>query len=394
MNHGSFKVCLFADAQSIHTRRIATGLASRGLTVHIVTHKPATIRGVTVEQYRVPPPGITNPYRWASRRNRYLRDFVRRFDIINIQFLQDWGFTTEMIEEGTFVVTPWGSDIVQAPGEDAPPAELRNHRSMLLRNAAAVTAWGSAFAHSIADYASIDENAIHRIPLGVDLELFSLSNLANGVDNPIPPLIRGDKGGSLQLAPNCQTIDDAFHVGFFKGYRAVYGPTYLIEAIPLILEKLPRTQFTLIGDGPQLAECQQMAHSSNINHAITWLTPQPHDRIPSHLAQWDLTVIPSVCESFGAAALEAAAMQVPVVASRVGGLIDTVRHNETGLLVPSKDPHALADATVTLLNDPTRRRQLGQAARRFVESNYCWNHCIDLWLQTFEQALNRCAIPA
>lgn len=364
------RVCLFADAQSVHTRRIAMGLRSRGIDVHVVTHKPAMIPGVGVERFRIPPPGVTHPFRWSTRRQRYLRDFTHQFDLINVQFLQDWGFTAELLDGFPFVATPWGSDIVQAPEEDAPSATLLEHRRMLLRHAAAVTAWGDAFASMISCFADLNVDSIHRVPLGVDLDLF-----------------HPDAGARLHTTALME--DDTSHIGFFKGFRAVYGPTHMLEAIPRILDRCPQTRFTLIGEGPQLATCRAMARSLGVDHSITWLPPQPHESIPRHLAGWDLTVIPSVCESFGAAALEAAAMRVPVVASRVGGLIDTVQHGVTGWHVPPQDSPALADAVINLLNDSALRHRMGVAARAFVEDRYDWNRCLDAWLDVFNAALDR-----
>ncbi|MHC4695996.1 MAG: glycosyltransferase family 4 protein [Planctomycetota bacterium] len=362
------KICIFGHASAVHIQRIVRGLAARGQTIHIVTGKPCAVPGATVETFRVPHAGLTNPRRWQGRWERYLEGFLRRFDVVHVHFLHDWGFTPELMERGCFMVSPWGSDIVEPPDEQEPSVELRESRIAMLRHAAGVTTWGPTFAAEVARYADIDVDRIHLLPLGVDLDLFR------------PADRKTARAG------------EEYHVGCFKGFRAVYGPTYLMHAIPRVLERLPPTRFHLIGDGPQLDQCRQLAQQNGTEASVEWIPRQPHDDIPRHVADWDLTLIPSVCESFGAAALESSAMCVPVVASDVGGIRDTVRHGETGLLVPAEEPEALSDAISTLLNAPRIRRRMGEAGRALVERDYDWQVILDKWVCTYEAVRERLAV--
>ena len=358
------KVCLFADARAVHVQRIAPGLAARGARVHVVSHQVVDIPGATVEQFRIPGPGLANPRRWRSRWAHYLRSFMKRYDVVQVHYLYDWGFTPDIMARGCFLAFPWGSDVIPPPGV-TPPPELTAARVAMLRHAAGVAVCSPRFAAQVAEFAGIDRESIDLLPFGIDLSLFS----------PAQP----------QRGP-AQT---ALTVGFFKGFRPVYGATYLMRAIPIVLEACPQTRFDLLGDGPELTECQTMAHEYGIDANVRWIPRQPHRRIPHHLAGWDLTVIPSVSEAFGVAALESSAMAVPVVASNVGGLPDTVRDGQTGLLVPPADPNRLAQAIITLLNDEPRRRRMGQAGRRMVEQEYDWQTNLDRWIPTYEAALDR-----
>ena len=357
-------VCVFGNPRLVHVQRLAAGLVERGVVVHVVTHTPSALPGVTVEPYRVPRPGWRNLRRWQARETHYLRSFFRRFDVVNVQFLHDWGLTRspEIMEEGCFVASPWGSDIVPPPGESAPTDALRAARIAMLRRADAVTAWGPTFAGMIADYAGIDVSRIPLLPLGVDPTLF---------DPDIPPTPEESNGP---------------RIGYFKGFREVYGPTVLMEAIPLILKKFPTAHFDLIGDGPQLKTCHKMARESNVASSITWYDHQPHEAVPGYIRPWDVTVISSVRESFGAAALESSAMRVPVVASNVGGLPETVRDGLTGLLVPPHDPMALASGVVKLLRDDALRLRMGHAGRNMVVREYDWRGVLDDWVRVLAEA--------
>ena len=311
-----------------------------------------------------PEASVTNLRGWSGRRTQYLRGFLRRFDVVNIHFLMDWGFRFDppLIEQAALVATAWGSDIVDPPGETPASAELIEYRRTLLRRADAVTACGPTFAGMVAEYARMDVGHVEVVPFGVDLARFRRRAFA-----------RTEARGSPR-------------VGFFKGFRAVYGPTVLMEAIPLVLREVPQARFDLVGDGAELSQCQVMAGELGVEHAVTWVPRQEHALLPALLETWDLTVIPSVHEAFGVAALESSAMEVPVVASDVGGLVDTVLHGETGLRVPTADPVALADAIVELLKDRELRRRMGEAGRAMVEREYDLEMVLDAWLRFYERA--------
>ncbi len=96
---------------------------------------------------------------------------------------------------------------------------------------------------------------------------------------------------------------------------------------------------------------------------------------------------PSRAESFGVAALEAAASGLPVVASRVGGLPEVVADGETGLLVEPDDPAALAAALSALIHNPERRRAMSAAARAHAVARYDWHACARAMERLYEATL-------
>jgi len=363
------RICLFAHVRNGHAQRMAAGLAARGHEVHVVImHEPVSIPGVTVERFSVPLPGLSNPHRWRTRHVRYLRGFLRRFDVVVVFFLLDWGFAAEMLEESCLIASPRGSDILTPPGERPPPPELVEKRVELLRHAAGIGVGGRAFSKIVARFAGIDEGRIDLLPLGVDLNLFSPGEPSRGLG------------------------DGQHRVGFFKGFREVYGAADLIRAIPAVLAAVGDTRFDMIGEGSHLPECQALARQLGVDSSIRWLPAQPHREIPRHLANWDVSVMPSFCESFGLAALESSAMRVPVVASNVGGLVETVLSGVTGLHVEPGSPGPLAEAIVTLLEDVPLRERMGRAGREFVRREYEWNRVLDDWMAMFRRSLDRACV--
>lgn len=367
------KVCLFGDARSVHLRRLVAELARRAVEVHVVTHKPADVPGANVERYAVPPPSWRNLQRWAARRRRYVGEFLRRFDVVNVHFIVDWGFDCRDLENGCLVASAWGSDVVAPPGEEVPSDHERVARRDLLRSAHVVTACGPAFAEVVAQFAGLAAPDVQVVPFGVDLARF-----------------RPKREFAQALIDSPGVAGDApLVVGFHKGFRSVYGPKTLLNAIPMILAALPNVRFELIGDGPALKECREMALTDGVNHAVRWRTRMLHDEIADALREWSVCAIPSVHEAFGVAALEASATGVPVVASDVCGLRDTVQDGVTGVLVPVGDASALATAVIELLRDPYRRRQMGQAGRSFVEREYGANEVYDRWVKLYQEARER-----
>lgn len=356
------KVCLLADAESPHTQRLARGLARRGAEVRVITHRPAEIPGVCVERFAVPPAGLGNPFRWSERLARYLEGGMRAHDVVNMHFLADWGLTAETIAQGCFVATPWGSDIVFPPGETPAMTELLVARRMLIRGATAVSTCSDSLARAVAEFAGVEERSIQRTPFGVNLRRFR----------------RRRDADATSRRPTA---------GFYKGFRPVYGPTWLMRAIPLVRREVPECRFLLAGSGTELNKCQTMAHELGVQDAIEWLPPLRHEQVPAFLTRCHVTVIPSEQESFGVAALESAAMETPVVASDVGGLPEVVRHEATGLLAPPRCPGSLAEGIIRLLKDEPLRRRMGSAGRAFVEEHFDDERCLDRWVALYEEAV-------
>jgi len=356
-------VCLFGDARSPHIRRLSQGLVGRDVAVHVVCHKPAVIPGVTVERFAVPPVRFSNVHRWRRRVRRYLSGFLRDFDVVNVHFLHDWGFGAEHMDLGCFVVTPWGSEIVHAPREGLPSRDLVAKRIQLLKNATAVTVVGPAFAKMVEAFADLPTGRVQVIKWGIDLDHFRLGHST------------GDSGR------------EGHRVGFFKGFREVYGPQTLVEAMPHVLARHEKTVFEFVGAGDTLEACRGLADRLGVRDACRWLEPRSMARLPELLSTWDMTVMPSVCEAFGIAALEAGAMELPVIASDVGGFRDSVVHGITGLRVPVGAPFALAQAIITLLESRELRARMGRAGRRFVAEHYEQEACLTGQIEAYRRAM-------
>jgi N-acetyl-alpha-D-glucosaminyl L-malate synthase BshA len=148
-----------------------------------------------------------------------------------------------------------------------------------------------------------------------------------------------------------------------------------------------RARFVLIGDGPLRAEIERRAIEEGLAADVTFVGEQ-HDLVP-WLSVADLFLLPSAQESFGLAALEAMACEVPVIASRVGGLPEFIEDGVTGFLCPPGDVELMAERGVAVLNDPERRASMGSTAAEVVRTRYCTDLVVPLYEAEYRAVLGR-----
>jgi len=143
--------------------------------------------------------------------------------------------------------------------------------------------------------------------------------------------------------------------------RPEKGHDVLIDAAALVLQRFPDAHFDMVGGGSQLAALRQRATRLGIVDAISFLGHC--ENIPSRLASADLFVLPSRSEAFPNAVLEAMAVGLPIVASRIGGLLELIDDGRTGILVPPGDASALANAIAALMANAVGAADLAAAGR-------------------------------
>ena len=126
----------------------------------------------------------------------------------------------------------------------------------------------------------------------------------------------------------------------------------------------------LVGDGPLRQDCERLAHELGIGDRVEFLGDR--DDIPRLLASSDVFVLASKYEMLPLSVLEAMRAGLPVIASDVGGMRETIVHGETGLLVPCGSVAALAQALTQLVEKPEFRLRLGGAGRRRFEERFLY----------------------
>ena len=157
-------------------------------------------------------------------------------------------------------------------------------------------------------------------------------------------------------------------VGTIGRLNAQKGHTYLLQAAERLAERRADIEWVIAGDGEVRARLEAEARLRGLEQHVRFLGHRSD--VPEILAALDVFVLSSNFEGMCFAVAEALAVEVPVVATDVGGVSQSVVDGETGLLVPPRDPAALADAIERLVDDGDEATRLGSAGRQRVEELY------------------------
>lgn len=166
----------------------------------------------------------------------------------------------------------------------------------------------------------------------------------------------------------------------------VKGITYLLQATALLKKDFPAFCLEIAGDGPSRNALEAEAKLLGIADRVRFLGWV--DSLPELRARWAMMVQPSLEDGFPLSVVEAMADGIPVVGSRVGGLPEIIADNETGLLVPSADAPALANAMARLIRDSDLRGRLGSASVARVRERFSAQRMADETAQLYRQLLS------
>lgn len=154
------------------------------------------------------------------------------------------------------------------------------------------------------------------------------------------------------------------------------GFQYLIESVKILKERGRTVNLTIVGGGDNLDHYKQLSEKYNLGELIKFTGPQPSNEVQKLMADSDLFVLASCVNDLGdrdgipVVLMEALAMGIPTISTEVSGIPELVIPFETGLLVPEKDPKALADAMSLYLQERDLRERLPKSGRKLVESEF------------------------
>ncbi len=183
-----------------------------------------------------------------------------------------------------------------------------------------------------------------------------------------------------ELAPDGEKL--LVHV---SNFRPVKRPIDCVEILAKVLHKGARTKLVMVGDGPEYSAIHHRARQLNVLEQTVFAGKQA--KIADYLAVADVFLLPSEEESFGLAALEAQACEVPVVASRVGGIPEVVGDGETGFLSDVGDTKKMSEDTFNLLRNDSLRRTFGERGRELAVARYSSKLVIPQYLNFYEKVL-------
>ena len=210
-----------------------------------------------------------------------------------------------------------------------------------------------AVSRFVRDYlisAGIPSRLVVAVPTGIDLASY------------VPVVGGGTLRAELGLPAGTVLV------GTVAILRVKKGHADLLRAAKLVLRRFPEVHFVIAGDGPQMQNLLRLIGELGLESRVHMLGLRRD--VTNVLQSLDLFALPTHQEALGTAFVEAGAVGLPVVATNVDGVPEVVAQGETGVLVSPGDPAALAEAISGFLEDPVRRRQFGDNARRHVARDF------------------------
>jgi glycosyltransferase involved in cell wall biosynthesis len=214
-----------------------------------------------------------------------------------------------------------------------------------------------------------DAGRISVVPCGVDLARFR-------PDGPVVPR----RDGMRRLVIVSRLVERKGIGNAITALASLPGTELLVAGGP------ERDRLALDPEARRLAA---IARRCGVADRVTLLGRIGHDHVPPLLRSADVVVCAPWYEPFGMVPLEAMACGVPVVATAVGGLVDTVVDGVTGVHVPPRGPEALAEALAVLLADPLRRAAFGRAGAARARQRYGWDHIAASTLDVYARTIDR-----
>jgi colanic acid/amylovoran biosynthesis glycosyltransferase len=167
-----------------------------------------------------------------------------------------------------------------------------------------------------------------------------------------------------------------------KGYE------YSLLAVRALLDQNYDLNYEIIGGGPEEEKLRFTISDLNLTEHVRLLGQQPAEFIRQKLESADVFLLPSLSEGLSNAALEAMAMELPVVSTNTGGMAEAIRDNVDGFLVPSMNPLAMADRVKTLLDLAPLRKEMGESGRRRVEDQFSLSRQISCFIERYQWLLS------
>jgi D-inositol-3-phosphate glycosyltransferase len=372
-----------AGGQNVYMDELSRNLAARGHSVDVYTRRDA----LDVPAVRQWAPGVrivslgVGPERHVPKDDLWplmpaFRDAIARFagaegaryDVLHGNFWMSGWVAAELGDR-------WGAPVAQIfhatgltkrrhQGEaDTSPPERVDVERDVVRRVERLIAQCPAERDELVDDYNADPARVALIPSAVNVELFR-------------PVEQGEARWQIGLEGDAPTVA---YVGRMLPRK---DPRNIVRALALLRHELRVPARLLLVGGetsepdpeatPEIGALQRLARELRVDEAVAFYGRRQPGELRLYYGAADVVVTTPWYEPFGLTPLEAMACGRPVIGSAVGGITYTIADGETGLLVPARDPAALAAALRQLLMNPERRVEMGRAARRRVEREFTW----------------------
>jgi len=372
---------------NVYIRELARTLGQRHIPVDIFTrwtneqtprivHMSEQVRVIHIQAGPIAPVHKDDLYQYLPAFVQHIDDFRRTeavdYDIIHSHYWLSSVAAAQLAQRWdvlhvTMFHTLGRLKQLANPHESEPPLRLEMEQH-LVQQADRIIAATAEERTQLIRSCGVSANRVQVIPCGVDLKLFVAQNKQQA----------RKKWGLKQHQPIL------LFVGRLDSFK---GPDLFLRAVAMMEEP---TQAVIVGGQLQgdsdVQALQKLACDLNIQQRVHFLGARPQQELPLLYSAADVTVVPSYHESFGLVAVESLACGTPVVATRAGGLMTVVRHNETGYLVP-RCPGFFAERLDTLVSDPALLAAMQLAARPSV-LHFSWASIASRVNQVYDELID------
>jgi glycosyltransferase involved in cell wall biosynthesis len=353
------KICYLGENISVHNQKWIRALSKQeNVDLHVITPD----RGVKFENvhyyYLKEYTGTKLDY---ILNIPWLRSMIKQIqpDLLHAHYASSYGYMASNSNFHPFIITGWGSDIFDSTKNIV----LKEMVKWALDKADALTVLSQITLEKIK---TLTKKNIELIPFGVDTSKFIPSEKRN---------------------------DGIIRIGTIRTLSPKYGVEYLIRAFAELVPKHSNIRLEIVGDGELRESLFNLTNELGVNEFVTFHgyvnQETEFEKYSSIVSQLDIFAILSIMDSetFGVAAVEAAAFSIPVVATSVGGLPEVVKDGLTGILVQPKNVSQTANALGKLIIDEELRKRMGEEGRKNVLEKYDWEKSISKMMNLYNKVI-------
>lgn len=332
----------------IATYHLAEHLAKRGHEIHVITSHDEGLPNFDKENgfyvHRLAWPKIQIIGGILFWLKIFLKIRTIKPEIVQVQAISIGlpAFLAKKILKIPFIIWGRGSD-VYLPGRFT-----RIISKPILHNADAVLALTEDMRQKMKGIANRE---IFVVPNGINLEQFT--------------------GGSSPIAKE----NGVQNILFVGRLHPVKGVQYLIRAMENVLEEIPDAKLILVGNGEERGNLEALSIQLGVQKSVQFVGVVPHEKVHSYMQQADIFVLPSLSEGFPGVILEAMACGLPVIATRVGGIMDIIVEGVNGYLIDEMRPDAISEKLLFLSRNKQIKRKISQNNKQIVKK-YNWDYVV------------------
>jgi glycosyltransferase involved in cell wall biosynthesis len=205
----------------------------------------------------------------------------------------------------------------------------------------------------------------------------------NGVDSGFFKPAEGSTAAKRALG-----IPEKYVILYMGRLAPSKGISYLIRAMPTIKSSIRDARLIIGGRGESEAELKTEVVALGVSDVVDFRGFVPQGILARYYEASDVVVVPSTVEPMGIVSLEAMSLERPVIGARTGGIPELVINGSTGLLIPPRDPEAIAAAVKTLHDNPDLATRLGANGRAMVEKKFSWETVARETIRAYSYALS------